>query len=161
MTKRQYVTGLVVAAGIVTLAGGLFVQGWKLRSLQEGIALLEGARGRWADATKLASVTPRIGLAGPLADLQRLHRELAALDLPGELAPAAELERKAEAAEIEGYLGFMGGGSLGDLLAAPHLEEAAKWRRQEVLELRNVRRKYWPERVRREEEVERAEEGKG
>jgi hypothetical protein len=73
---------------------------------------------RLRDAERLAAVTSRIALAGPVESLQRIQRDIEGLAVP----PCARRARYLLASEAEmdatGFLSFMAGGSEADSLAA-------------------------------------------
>lgn len=73
-----------------TSAGTLPVEpNTKIAGPQEAGALL-GIYRRWADAERLASSTPRVALAGPVATMQAVQREAEGAGVPACLGDAKE-----------------------------------------------------------------------
>lgn len=63
---------------------------------------------RWNDAVMLADSTPRMALAGPLAELQEVRREALAIDVPDCAAPAHDELILFMEGIIDGFLSFLG-----------------------------------------------------
>lgn len=82
---------------------------------------------RFYDASRVAGGTGRIALAQPVATMQALHREVLQLATPPCLAVGRDDLADAMKETVEAYLVFMQNrDKLGDVLAAPHFENATK-----------------------------------
>jgi len=88
--------------------------------------LLDGLRLRWVDAFKIASVTARISLAQPVANLQSIRRETVALMVPSCLVSAKGSLVSGMDMSIEGFMAFMGNSSNGEIVAKPYFSGAEK-----------------------------------
>ncbi len=109
---KDLLTVLSILLGIVLIAGGV---GWHYFYGPCGVARVNEASQKlskqaqiYNDAFNIASSTPRIALAGPVADLQRIQRETEDVQVPKCLETAKqELVWSIDAA-VKGYLAFMG-----------------------------------------------------
>lgn len=73
----------------------------------KAIEAMQSLGQRWADATRLASVSPRASLPGTIATMQQIVRELIGLDLPPCLAGAREIAVRGASTHVDAYLLFM------------------------------------------------------
>jgi hypothetical protein len=62
---------------------------------------------RWSDALEIASSTPRVSLANPLAELQTIRREFSAMEPPPCIEGAAQALMRSMDHVVEGFLLFM------------------------------------------------------
>lgn len=81
---------------------------------------------RWKDGKKVANLTSRIGLAGPVAALQALRRDADALIVPDCLKNGKASLLDAMALEIDGFLAFMGDTTMGKYVAQANADKAEK-----------------------------------
>jgi hypothetical protein len=63
---------------------------------------------KWDDASAVANVTARIGLAGPIADMQAIRRDVASLDMPACAKEAHGYLLYSMDSRIQGFIAFMG-----------------------------------------------------
>lgn len=68
---------------------------------------MDSARAQWIDALRLATSTPRIGLAGPMGSLQAIRQGVQQLDVPECLAPNKQHLINGMNEALEGMLAFM------------------------------------------------------
>lgn len=95
------------------------------RAVDKAVSAIAGQRGKWNDASTLASSTARIALSGPVASLQALRRETHAMIVPPCLDHAKAALVSGMDKEIEGFVIFMQNpAQLGDLLARVPFSEA-------------------------------------
>lgn len=85
---------------------GAFEQGAPGR-YAKALETMQSLGQRWADATRLASVSPRASLPGTIATMQQIVRELTAVDLPPCLAGAREIAVRGASTHVDAYLLFM------------------------------------------------------
>lgn len=76
--------------------------------ISRGLHNMELHEAVWAEVEKLATLTPRIALAGPISDLQRVHRMISDVWVPPCMSHVLRLHYEAEEHEINQMLGFMG-----------------------------------------------------
>lgn len=72
---------------------------------------------RWAEAHRVAGVTARVALAGPVATLQEVRRDAAALVLPTCLQGAQKKLLEGMQWQLDGYIAFMSDADIGKTLA--------------------------------------------
>lgn len=72
---------------------------------------------KWAEAHRVAGVTSRVALAGPVAALQSIRREAAALVLPTCLQGAQKKLLDGMQWQLDGYIAFMSDANIGKTIA--------------------------------------------
>jgi hypothetical protein len=82
---------------------------------------------RWSDAVRLASRTPRIGLAAVVKDMQEQIRSNEDLPFPACLGPGKSAWLESQREVVEGFLGFMENASNPAL--ADHVNAAGRAKR--------------------------------
>jgi hypothetical protein len=82
-----------------------------LEAVAAASATLTALRAQLEDAEKLASVTSRIVLAGPVEKLQLLHRTIASVEVPPCMRRARHLLASQAESNATAYLSFMAGSS--------------------------------------------------
>ncbi len=92
----------------------------------KSLQALESMETRWRDAVKIASVTGRINLPQPVANLQTIRREADALMLPACLETAKVRLVSSMELTIEGFMAFMGDSKHGETLSSPYFSGATK-----------------------------------
>ena len=70
--------------------------------------LLQPYLEKWDDASALANQTARIGLVGPITDMQAIHRDVSNLDIPACTKEAHENLLYFMDSRIDGFIAFMG-----------------------------------------------------
>lgn len=85
---------------------------------------------KWTEASRVAGVTARVALSGPVATLQSIRREATAMALPTCLQDARNMLGKAMQQEIDAYITFMADADFGKLLAEVEIKEARKLAQQ-------------------------------
>lgn len=68
---------------------------------------MDNARAQWIDALRLATNTPRIGLAGPIGSLQAIRQGVQQLEVPSCLAQNKQHLISGMNEALEGMLAFM------------------------------------------------------
>jgi hypothetical protein len=75
--------------------------------VREARSRLEAIAARLADADKLAAHTPRVGLAGPLGELQRIARDVRTTEVPQCLAGARLMLASEADLHVESFMAFL------------------------------------------------------
>lgn len=88
------------------------------------IADLEAVFDEWDDANKIAGSTSRIGLAGPVAELQKIRRSVTDMNPPECAREVETLLVNHMDKTIDGYLSFMADEP--DATVSRHFDEASK-----------------------------------
>jgi hypothetical protein len=89
---------------LASSAGGV---GCERADIEFGLKSLSQHERIWEDADRLASSTPRIALAGPIAELQKIHRTIGEVSVPVCMEHVLALRSQAEKFAIDQFLGFM------------------------------------------------------
>jgi len=129
----------VVVIIIVLIAVFMATQLYQENVYRERVQAL-GAE--WLDAVDVASVTSRIALSGPVAELQRIRRELAAVEPPLRYKKAHEYMLTSMDYTLQGCYMFM---SSSDPYSGQwYFEQAATYMDKATQELRNAGWFYFP-----------------
>jgi len=99
---RRLLIGCVLVLILLASVGCGPSKGWK-----EYYDLFESYSGAWDDAKAIANSTSRIGLAGPVGELQNLRREWKSVEVPEGLEKFHNKILDYEESTIEGFLAFM------------------------------------------------------
>lgn len=78
---------------------------------------LRSIQTRWAEAHRVAGVTSRVALAGPVSTLQEIRRDAAALVLPSCLQGAQKKLLEGMQWQLDGYIAFMADVNIGKTIA--------------------------------------------
>lgn len=97
----------------------------------KALTAMQSLSQRWADATRLASVSPRASLPGTIATMQQIVRELTAVDLPPCLANAREIAVRSASTHVDAYLLFMAVSKDEATIAAKLTVADSLWRQHE------------------------------
>lgn len=76
-------------------------------AVSNSIERMDKSKAQWADAMTIATSTPRIGLAGPVSNLQKIRQEVQAIDVPDCLANSKQHLVKGMNHGVEAMLAFM------------------------------------------------------
>lgn len=118
MNRRRSLGISTIAVMVMLTVAALGVAGWEhyqkrqARAAHEAAvasanARMDGAKAQWFDALRLATSTPRIGLAGPMGSLQSIRQNVEQIDVPACLAPNKNHLLKGMNEAIDGMLAFM------------------------------------------------------
>lgn len=80
---------------------------------------------RWVDARRIAEVTSRMSLSGPLANLQAVRRDADALVAPNCLTLGKAKMLEAMQLEIDGFVAFLGDANIGKYVLKANVDTAA------------------------------------
>lgn len=117
--RRRKIRGVSMLAVIALLLGlGISYAGWNSyqrsqaraahqAAVSTSIASMDKAQSQWMDAMKVASASPRIALATPMAGLQSLRQSVQALPVPECLAANKQHLIKGMDEGLEGMFAFM------------------------------------------------------
>ena len=97
---------------------------------------VQASGAEWLDAVDVASVTSRIALSGPVAELQRIRRELAAVEPPWRYKKAHEYMLTSMDYTLQGFYMFMS--SDGPYSGQWYFDQAATYMDKATQELRNA-----------------------
>ena len=85
----------------------MLVEQQNKRAFEKAINTLMALYSKWQDAEKIANVTARIALAGPVGDLQQIKRDADALEVPECMAQTKNKLTRAMGFKINNFLFFM------------------------------------------------------
>jgi hypothetical protein len=109
--KRTYIIVFAILIIVILfMIGGPAYQYYGpcgVTKVKDSLKEISDIMNRWEDAESIASITSRVSLSGPVADLQAIKRDAEKLTMPGCMTPVKEKLTHAMEYSIKGYLAFM------------------------------------------------------